>query len=84
MKVKNRLTGKIAQASTFNVSALCEILVYSDDGFCDTDYPSNWLFWIESENKWADFSHPKICPNNENTSFGECVDKDTITRGYSL
>lgn len=81
MKIKSKKTGDIGQSSEFNMGSLTEIYVFFDS-FMDTDYPSEYLFWLNSEQIWVEFNHKKIIPNNINTRFGESTNESDILRGY--
>jgi hypothetical protein len=80
----HKYTGHTCEARRFNTHGICEIFVYFENGSCVSDYPSDYLFWLEHDQKWVEFSHPKIIPDNYNTYFAEATEEEDIKRGYFL
>lgn len=84
MKVKTKKSGILGSSSNFNTHALCEIIVYFEDGEATTDYPSDYLFFLESTGEWVEFRDERIISDNYNTRFWESTNPEEIERGYQL
>lgn len=84
MKVRNKKTGTIGQSGDFNVHAMSEIIVYTDD--CTSDFISNYDVFIESIGEWVDmheaFKQKLIITDNYNTNFREPLNEEEKERGW--
>jgi len=88
MKIRQKETNEIGSSSTFNLNAMNEILVYFEDSM-DTDYPSNYDFYIESISEWVSYARAfgdenLIITDNENTCFFEPENEEDKQRGYTI
>ena len=69
MKVRNKKTGALGYSSKFNMHAMSEIIVYFDEGDCDSAFINDYDVYLESRMAWK--------------SMGEAFgDKDIITDNY--
>jgi len=93
MKIKHIPTGEIGSSSKYNTHALNEIIVYITDDcdnipWTDTDYPSNYMVFIESVGEWMTFNdafHDKhIITDNYNTYFFEPENEEDRKRGHTI
>lgn len=87
MRVRHIKTGEIGSSHEFNIHAMCKILVYFND-WMDTDYPSEYEFYIEALDKWVKWDEARkrkyIITDNYNERFYESFKfpKAIRKRGY--
>ena len=60
----------LGYASRYNVHSLNEMIVYFDDGDCDSDYVGAYEFQLRN-GEWAPHRDPRIVADDYNTCFGE-------------
>ena len=85
MKVRNKKTGCVGSANSFNLYSLSEIIVYFD-GVGDTDYISNYDVWLAKKKKWMDMnealSNRSVITDNLSTHFFEPKDDTEKKQGW--
>lgn len=86
LRTKNLNCPKTCYSSSFNSSALAEVLVNFEDG--DADSVFIWDLEVELESGWKDFSQAfkdkDIITDNYNRSFFIPPTKEDKERGYTL
>lgn len=84
-RVRAKKTGALGSSSTFNVSALNEIIVGFETGDMDSDYITNYDVFVNGE--WKDmkqaFKDHDLITDNYNTGFFEPRTEEDRVRGYA-
>jgi len=86
MKVKNKETGTLGCSNEFNIHAISEIIVLSDEFDCSSEFIKDYEVFIESKTEWIDmseaFSRKLILTDNLNTEFREPANDEEKIRGW--
>lgn len=87
VKIRNIDTHEEGSSGMFNISSICEIIVYFND-WMDTDYQKRYEVFIEAIGKWIPFREAfrdnHLIVNNHNTCFFEPTNEEDRKRGFTL
>ena len=85
MKVTNKKTKVIGYSHEFNIHALSEIIVYFEEGDCDSEFISDYEVELKT-GWWKDmqtaFKNKDIIPDNYNIHFREARNWLEKSNGY--
>ncbi|BBB91034.1 MAG TPA: hypothetical protein PKA28_10705 [Methylomusa anaerophila] len=86
MKVRSKKTGDLGYSSKFNLHAMSEIIVYFEEGDCDSAYIDEYDVFLESTKTWKPlneaFRDRDIITDNYNSEFREPRDAVERERGW--
>jgi len=86
MKIRNKNTGSLGSSNDFNIHGMSEIVVYFEDGDCDSDFIKNYDVYIKDIDEWVDMHEALkqylIVTDNYNTTFREPRNQGEKQRGW--
>jgi hypothetical protein len=88
MKLRHKEKGYMAQSSSFNTSSISEIVVYYEEGDCDSSFIKEWDVWLKDKQEWKDlrkaFEDHDVITDNYNTIFFAPPTPEDRERGYTI
>lgn len=86
MKVRNKKSGALGCSNKFNMHAMSEIIVYFDEGDCDSAFISKYDVFLEVKKTWKPmdeaFRDKDIITDNYNSEFREPYNDAERERGW--